>query len=410
MAAETNKTGTIGDAGATPEFAFLCKAVAVALGGPRPSELAAELARLDQPRLVRLAQAHRCLPLLAEGLQRGPAGAAPAWLALDPACADRVRCALAVETRRSFLLARVLVSIMDDFGRRGIRALAWKGPVLSQLLYGRPEARPSDDLDIWIHPDDFARACAALEEQGYVPLVRLRPEEGVAHRRAGWDRGFRSPAGDTVVELCVGMAPRYFVPLPDPKVVQAAAIRVNVEGHEVTTLGGPMLPALLCLHGTKHGWCRLLWLADVAAMCRLLQPAEWEELWRKAHRRGWGRMTALGVRLACQCFGLPEPDGFAAGAGARALALPPKLVGQARRFLEGTAKCRGMAEVRFHLAARERWRDRVRYVLLLLFTPGYGDWRAVRLPAGWFWLHWVIRPLRRLGSSARQFQGGIRPT
>jgi hypothetical protein len=397
MALETIRAVTREEAGATPEFAFLCKAVAVALGGPRPAGLAAELARLDPSRLVRLAQAHRCLPLMAEGLQRAPAGAAPAWSALEPALADRVRRALAVGTRRSFLLSRELVSLMEVFGRRGIRAVAWKGPVLAQTLYGRLDARSADDLDIWVHPGDFARACAILEEQAYSPLIRLRPEEAAAHRRAGWDRGFRSPAGDIVVELCVGMAPRYFSPLPKAGAVLSSVVRVNLDGREVTTLGGVALLELLCLHGAKHGWSRLLWLADVAALSRSLQPAEWEVFRRRARRHGGARMMALGVRLACQYFGLPEPVGFAAGARERAWVLPPGLVAQARRFLDGTEPCKGLAEVRFHLAARERWRDRVRYGLLLLFTPGYGDWKAIRLPARWFWLHWLIRPLRRLG-------------
>ncbi len=53
---------------------------------------------------------------------------------------------------------------------------------------------------------------------------------------------------------------------------------------------------------------------------------------------------------------------------------------------------------RFHLEARERWRDRVEYAWRLAVTTTPGDWEMVRLPDALFPLYYLLRPLRLLGT------------
>ena len=265
--------------------------------------------------------------------------------------------------------------------------MALKGPAMAEALYGHVEYRPSDDLDVWIHPQDFAEACGVMEALGFTPLVRLTPVEARAHMKAGWDRGFRSPAGDYVVELGTGMAPRYFARPPDANAFWAGAREVSLEGGLVRTPGLESLLELLCLHGTKHGWSRLLWVADVAVLGGARGGIDWVTLGRQTTRNGTARMTALGLTLARRHLGVNTPGG----------PVSRELEQCATRFLSGEDRCVGFVqELKFHLAGRERWRDRVRYVILVLFTPSFGDWQKIRLPRGFFWLHWVLRPVRLL--------------
>ena len=69
-----------------------------------------------------------------------------------------------------------------------------------------------------------------------------------------------------------------------------------------------------------------------------------------------------------------------------------------RRILSGDL---GMLErpreVSFHLRARERLRDRIRYALRLATTQTLGDWDLVGLPRGVNSLYRVLRPVRLLG-------------
>ncbi len=374
-----------------PEFACLCQAVGRALGF-RAGDALPDGAP-DVERLTRLAINHHCLPLLAMGVDLGEGRRC----LLELSCEMQARWTrlLAGNASRSLFLAKRMVELLTDFSAMGICALAWKGSALSQLLYGRVEMRPSDDIDLWVHPRDFARACERLEQQGFIPLIRLSPVEAVSHRRAGWDRGFRSPAGDYVVELCVGMAPQYYARLPDPREVLESAVELEIGGGPIRTVGGALLMELLCLHGMKHGWSRLLWLADVAVLSRLQGAGvvDWDLFWWKTARNGTRRMAILGFRLAHRYLNAPIERG----------GVPVDLLDQAGRLLEGKETCQGFwPEFTWYSRGCVRWSDRFRYLLLLILTPSFGDWRSISLPGGLFWLHWILRPFRMLLLGRRQ--------
>lgn len=378
------------------EFEFLCRAVGCALGCPPLPVPPLRPEAYNQARLLDLAIRHRCLPLLAAGLERGRREGQPAWLAMEPESQARLTRALAVGAGRAVFLARRLVALMDDFAGSGVRAMALKGPAMAQMLYGHIDYRPSDDLDVWVHPRDFAKACVFMAEKGFTPLVRLSPIEARAHMKAGWDRGFRSPAGDYVVELCTGIAPRYFASPPDADAFWESARDMTLEGCVVRTPGpGPLLE-LLCLHGMKHGWSRLLWVADVAVLGGLRGGVNWDSLRQQARRHGTERMIDLGLRLASVHL----------GADVRGGAVPPGLEHRATRFLSGQDGSAGFRkEMPFHLAGREHWRDRIRYVFLALFTPGFGDWRWISLPKKLFWIHWILHPIRLLVGALKKNPG-----
>lgn len=60
-----------------------------------------------------------------------------------------------------------------------------------------------------------------------------------------------------------------------------------------------------------------------------------------------------------------------------------------------------LADHWFSLRARERWRDRFRYVARLGLTPNPQDWALLTLQPTLGSLHFCIRPLRLLGRTAR---------
>jgi hypothetical protein len=74
------------------------------------------------------------------------------------------------------VLARQLV--LEDLARRTVPALAaigvpsvlLKGPVTARLLYDRPDQHPYGDIDLLVPPRDFARARAALLDEGFRDL------------------------------------------------------------------------------------------------------------------------------------------------------------------------------------------------------------------------------------------------
>lgn len=390
---------------------------------------------LDWDRLLRLARGHRCSPLLHSALARTQNHSIPEAfrrpLSSD-AMADVARCA--------FLQQR-LCEVLTMFESGAVRCIILKGPGVGALAYPDPMLRPFDDLDILVHPDDFLRAQGVLQEAGFTPLVRLDSREARDQMRLGWDRGFRSPAGDYCVELCQGIAPSYFgFALPTAELWRSVQ-RVRLSECTVHVPDNEALLLLLCAHGTKHLWSRLIWIADVSGLVRRSgEGFDWHRLGRRAERLGGRRMLALGLALAGELnatnavgdcgslFASCAPRCGATGATGLGQPFRLKLSDGARTGLSSDDEGRTVealvretvvrldalswpapsrrVEIRYHLRARERWRDCLGYVCRWSLTPSFGDWRWVRIPQGWRWLYYVVRPLRLGGRVLKQVVKG----
>ena len=64
-------------------------------------------------------------------------------------------------------LTSQLFQILDRLKGQGIRALAFKGPVLAQQLYDQPFRREFVDLDILVPTEAVGRVIALLGADGF---------------------------------------------------------------------------------------------------------------------------------------------------------------------------------------------------------------------------------------------------
>jgi hypothetical protein len=55
---------------------------------------------------------------------------------------------------------------------------------------------------------------------------------------------------------------------------------------------------MLCMHGSKHRWSKLLWICDVARLLASRPGLDWRMVIQEAKRTGLWRSLALGVLLA----------------------------------------------------------------------------------------------------------------
>jgi hypothetical protein len=84
--------------------------------------------------------------------------------------------------------------------------------------------------------------------------------------------------------------------------------RVEVApGKSLPTLGPDELFAYLCAHGATHGWSRLKWLADVAALAGREEQSEIERLHARTVALGAGRSAGQALLLSSILFGLDLP-------------------------------------------------------------------------------------------------------
>jgi hypothetical protein len=319
--------------------------------------------------------------------------------------AEALREEYVAQARRSLRLAAELRRVLDALEEGGIHALAYKGPALAVLAYGDLSLRAFGDLDVLVRPGDAPRALALLAAQGFAPGYTLSPTRERFFRRVDGDFPLHRAADDTLLELhCRASSLRFGVAL-ETAALAARARPVRVGGAEVPTLAADDLLLALCVHGAKHRWERLEWIAAVAELLRR-DGADLPALLARASRAGARTMLALGLLLAHRLLGAPLPGSvleivLSHAAAARLAAETEAILFSedsdgGEMAAEGDERAGTAAKLRYNLRAQDGAMRRAAFAARWLLHPTPEDWAAVSLPDPLFPLYRVVRPARLL--------------
>ena len=340
---------------------------------------------LDWQCLLDTAAAHALRPLLYWGLKAVRPENIPASLAES----------FQHNTRNSVQLTAELFQLLDLFAREGIHVLPFKGPTLAIAAYGNLALRQFTDLDLLVRQEDALRAREILLGNGYRTDLQLntRWEEAYLH---GYDEFvLYSPHGYPLVELHWAVTPRFFsVPL-DIGQFWSRAASVRLGNREISAPSAEDLLLVLCLHGTKHCWPRLSMVADVAWLMAA-SNIRWDDVLERARGLGSLRMLLLGTALAARLLDVRLPEPIVQGIAADR-SVPRLTAAVAARLLRIDGAESGIVRSgAFHIRARERWRDRVRYFVRLATRVGVEDWQVADLPSSLAFLYPMLRLPRLL--------------
>lgn len=368
---------------------------------------------IDPARLLELAERQRMIPLLHRSLRDSP----PSMVDGENGNGDshggnggngelqlipELRARNAAEVHRALRLAGEARRLLDALARAGVEALVYKGPALAVQAYGDLSLRSFIDLDLLVRPDDIPRSIEILTGAGYDAALEMSPAQERWFRRVDGDYQLVHRQTGTLVELHARVSSlRFGMPIDTDALIRRAR-SVPVGGGQVRTLGDDDLLFVLFVHGAKHRWKRLEWLAAVAALLRAGRGDAAAVLSHAAelHAR---RTVLLGLHLAHTLVNAPvHPDllrEIAADGGIAALAAEAveRMFGAEPE--DGGGETR--ANLRFNLRLRDGVADRARYVARWLLGPGPEDWKWKPLPDALFPLYRVLRPVRLLARHGR---------
>jgi Uncharacterised nucleotidyltransferase len=370
--------------GASPDFDLLLACCAHSLNAGQDDRIRRILAQdwVDWGRFAALVDHHRVVTQVYQSLSRFP------YLVPSEELA-RLRATCNENARKALWFSCELVRIVGCLEADGIKALPYKGPVLAQRVYGDATARQFSDLDILVSPEDVLRAELALAELGYKPKVELTPRAELAYIASGYEYSFDGPHGPNLLELQWRILPRFYAVDLGTQSLFARSERMVLVGQKVTTLCADDLMLALCVHAAKHVWVQLSWLCDIAQLAK--SPLAWDAIRHRAAQLGIQRIVALNFLLARELFGSPWPievqRWIEKDTAAELLAeeVLPILRCSAHYDTES------MPYFCLMIRLRERWRDRVRFLGRLAFTPSVGEWQSIRLPEPLFPLYRLVR-------------------
>ncbi|MGA7217586.1 MAG: nucleotidyltransferase family protein [Candidatus Sulfotelmatobacter sp.] len=348
----------------------------------------------DWDALLRVAEDHGISSLLYQTLSR-LGDSVP-----SPVMAD-LRRLYEKNIHKSLLLARELFRVLDCLDGLGVEALCYKGIVQSETYYGDMALRRSGDMDFFVRPHNLPRIKKAVRELGYTERVQIPEEAEADYIASGYECTFDSPLGKNLLELQWALQPRFYAVDFDMEGMFGRANGVSVAGRRVRTPCPEDLLLVLSIHAAKHVWGRLIWLCDIAQILRR-EELDWRAVQSQARALGVMRILNISFLLAQRFVGEPFP-----AAMNKSILADKVAQAFAEQISDSVAAGVSYSEQQisyFHLMMRlrERPMDRIRFLWRLTFTPGPGEWEAVRLPKMLSPFYRVVR----MGRLAARFARG----
>ena len=402
MAAAAQIEFTLHDAertsGSGAELDFILHCCGNLLSGKnRRQEFAITSSAAGWGRIIALAEVHGVLPLLCRALLANPAE-------IDDESLATIRDLESVNARRALLLARELLRVVEHFNQQEISVLPYKGPVLSQLLYGDVTGRQAGDIDLLVKPAEVSRATDALCALGYRPHRKLSPAQQRWYLKSGYEYAFESDAGENVLELKWRILPRFYAINFDLEEMFRNAQTVDLGGRAVQTISPENLVLVLSVHAAKHVWAKLGWLCDIAQMAKSMH-LDWQVIECKARALRIERILALNFLLAERLLGADIPERVSSYIKCDAATRP--LAGKLVSFLLRGEQYDTESFSYFGLMTkmRERTKDHASFWWRLGTTPGINEWSSLKLPQPFAFLYRGVRfyrLARRVVFSKRQ--------
>ncbi|MEL6581415.1 MAG: nucleotidyltransferase family protein, partial [Cyanobacteria bacterium J06621_12] len=215
------------------------------------------------------------------------------------------------------------------------------------------------------------------------------------HEFYGYQKSFdiHNTNSNIIVELHWSLFNNSFAFPAEFELMWKDKINVKVEEAEIYTFGSQDLLIYLCAHASKHCWSCLQWICDIAELIRANPLLDWQKIQDKAKEMGCSRMLYIGLILAQDLLDaeLSENIRQKINRDRQAKALAKEVKDRLFNFSDPKFN-----SYLFILRCRERYRDKLQFLICLLCVPKQEDWRFIRLPQYLHFFYYAIRPLRLL--------------
>jgi hypothetical protein len=335
----------------------------------------------DWERVRDTASAHSLLPLLAARLSESA-------VTIPSAVMDAAGSVATTNLSRVASLLRTRALLAAE----GIETIAFKGPALSVALYDDPAIRQSNDIDLLVKRREALAARRLLQAEGH--RFGLDLSKGEEERFLHYSSAYvlRDEVG-VAVDLAWALAPRHLALDLDADSFFPESRSLELGGVHVAVLAPHDLFLALAVHGGKHLWERLGWVADIAQLLATAPDLDVTRAIARARSIGAERLVLVAPALARLLLDAELPQALSA-AVRRDPAVANIAARLAARLLPLGSSHHDRVLDPLMLTLRERPRDRAMIVARLAVTPTVEDWQWARLPDALAFAYPAVRPFR----------------
>jgi hypothetical protein len=331
------------------------------------------------------------------------------WPSIAPkAIMTQLRNYYILNSRRNLHLTRKLIYLLKLFEDHKIKAIPYKGPILSYAAYGNIGLRLFNDLDILVDASDFRMAKKLLLAHGYKSVNDSTHEECFLQAQLERDDGLVN------IDLHYGIPPRHLN--INCQILWDYLETISLEGNKIKVLIPEAQLLVTCIEGYKEPLQWFEKVCDIAALIRANQGMDWDQLVALSYKLRINQLEILylGLSMAHDLLDAPVPEDIlnkANGDPVKRL-IVNKL---SRQFLGEFYSTKNDSSFYSHLfdplfylgflsldhlqalGATERLSERVTYLLSCAIEPTATDRKSFPLPRYLSFLYYIVRPIRLIG-------------
>ena len=373
----------------TPEVETLLLCTRPARSADDIATIRSLVSDLNWDLFYKTARRHSLLPLAYQCLNETAGAIVPA----DEL--QKLRLAHEQNAARNLILTNELVQIIQALDENGVQSIAYKGPALAVLAYGDTALRRFLDLDLMVRRENVQQAAEVLATRGYHPAKNLTSDQQALLLQTQHNLQFVSDSR-VVVELHWQVSSQLFASSVTAEELWNNLETIGLNGFPVKSFSTEDLLFSLCVHGSRHLWERLAWIADVAHLLHVRPEINWSELVARARTANAERMFLLGLYLASDLLRSQLPDIVSKKIS------QDKVIAQlanavTARLFDGPEHYQATTRQIFvyNLRVRRGLRSRLQYFLFTL-TPTDSDVSLFTVPGRWRLAYYLFRPFRIL--------------
>lgn len=388
---------------ATPELALILVSTRFYLKTATADEVISLLdSDINWDTFLQTAIDHRIVPLV--------------YQALKTAVSDRIPDQVMAQLRshcyaislRNLIQTQKLLRLLDELEANNIPAVPFKGPALAMLAYGSISFRQFADLDILVQPQDFRKAKAVLNAQGYHSFMSKALERYSAKRdlqlclkQSEQMNGYQ----ESSIDLHWGIPPRRVFKLD---LLWKELGEVNLLEKRKKSFSIEATLVVQCINVVKNlRDISFNQLCDVAQIVCAHPDLDWERCLEISAGLGTQRLFLLGLSYAYELLQLPLPQCIL-DKSTRLAIHPPSIEEVYRQIFLGQHKSDDTLQIYWFFYTErvnqlDHYWDAVFvtlqfcYILLdIILLPNDKDFKAISLPNWLSFLYYPFHLLRQL--------------
>jgi len=326
----------------------------------------------DWQRLVLLANRHRVVPLLYQGLRD------QCWASVPAAVQQVLQRNFTANLKRNFRLTYHAAELLRELAASRTRVVPFKGVFLAQSAYGQLSSRQVNDIDLIIDHEDRLVASQVLESLGYCSVTQLDQQEVFHNLRT-----------QTEVDLHWDITPEFFpIAFDFQQFFDRTQTRTLAEiSFNDLSLQDQLL--LLSVQLAKDCWERrqkvvhLQKLCDIAHVIDLMDETDLEQVLKHAEAQALNTVMNFSLALVNGLLGLTIPVAIHQRLNADTRALKLAQTAASLSALAATdlpPEGNSLLDLRlrwrqlwFYMGLRKSWKHRRLYLSSIVKTIGSKD-------------------------------------